>query len=145
MLLCIICYFICANPNQDHRWVIGALLWSPCVCPHTTCHGNWYWCTASEHRDPLSLQKGQRPHTLATYRRHGNTPWWGTWLKKKICYTCCQNHFVAFRMVGVHLTILITVAVGFMTASTVPQSTILETFLRDDYLKTLLGLTLHIF
>ena len=48
-------------------------------------------------------------------------------------------------MVGVHLTILITVAVGFMTASTVPQSTILETFLRDDYLKTLLGLTLHIF
>jgi len=27
-----------------------------------------------QHQDPLSLEKGQQPHALATYRRHGNTP-----------------------------------------------------------------------
>jgi len=25
-----------------------------------------YGCTVSQHRDPLSLEKGQRPHALAT-------------------------------------------------------------------------------
>ena len=43
--------------------------------------GDRYWCTVSQHRDPLSLEKGQWPHALATYRQHGNTPSWSTPLK----------------------------------------------------------------
>jgi len=39
--------------------------------------------TVSQYRDPLSLEKGQRPHALTTYRRRGNTLSRGTPLKKK--------------------------------------------------------------
>ena len=35
---------------------------------------NWYWRTVSQHRDPVSLEKGQWPHALAKYCWHGNTP-----------------------------------------------------------------------
>jgi len=40
--------------------------------------------TVSQHRDPLSLEKGQWPHALETYCRHGNTPSWGTLQMKKV-------------------------------------------------------------
>jgi len=39
--------------------------------------------TVSQYRDPLSLEIGQRPHALTTYRRRGNTLSRGTPLKKK--------------------------------------------------------------
>jgi len=56
-------------------------LWTP---SYQLGEGAWEWCTVSQHRDPLSLEKGQWPHAVATYRRHCNTPSWGTPLKRKI-------------------------------------------------------------
>ena len=59
-------------------------LWMP---SYHMAEGGWLMynvhCTFSEHQDPRSLVKGQRPHTVVTYCWRGSTPSWGLPLKKK--------------------------------------------------------------
>ena len=50
-----------------------------------------YTCTVSQHRDPLSLEKGQWPCALSTYGRHGNTTTWGMLMKHTHAYTHSFN------------------------------------------------------